>query len=740
MASATVTPLQQLQHFDLTVDADGVATVLMDLQGESVNTLSPAVEEDLGRLIERLETDAGIIAVVFGSKKKNNFIAGADIEAIKDITSAQRATELSRQLQQGFDRLEAIHAQQGKPVVAAIDGSCLGGGMELALACSQRIISDNPKTVLGLPEVMLGLFPGAGGTQRLPRLIGVAAALDLILTGRQVRGRKAVKLGLADEMVPAPILLEVARKRALDAARGKTKPPKRGLARLQELAGDAPERLQKLALEENPAGQMILFKKAREQLLEKTRGNYPAPEKALEVIRIGVQEGMRAGLEAEAQQFGELVVSPQSKALISIFFAQQALKKENGTDDPKVEARPVKKIGMLGAGLMGGGIAVVSAAKAGVPVRIKDISQPGVASGLRYVRKVLDKDVVRKRRSAQEAERLMQMVTGTTDYSGFGSADVIIEAVFEDLELKRRVLKEVEEATGEDTIFASNTSSLPIGAIAKGCARPQNVIGMHYFSPVEKMPLLEIIVTPQTADWVTATCVQLGKDQGKTVIVVNDGTGFYTSRILAPYMNEAAWVLYEGGSIQQLDEVMVDWGFPVGPITLLDEVGIDVGHKVAGVMLEAFGERMQPPGTMDALVKDNRKGRKNGRGFYQYSGGKKGAVDESVYKVFGQSTKRRELPVEEIQMRLSLSFINEALLCLEEGILRSPRDGDVGAIFGLGFPPFTGGPFAYVDHLGAQEVLARMENLASRFGKRFQPAQILRDYAKSGKKFRPEIA
>ncbi len=739
MASAIAAP-SELTHFTFDVDADGVATILMDVQGDSVNTISEKVEADLASIIDRLETDATIVAAVFGSAKADNFLAGADIEAVEKITTAGEAARLTRHVQEVFARLEALTTEHGKPVVAAIHGACLGGGLELALACSHRIASDSPKTALGFPEVMIGLFPGAGGTQRAPRLVGLTTALDMILTGRKLRAKKAKKVGLVDEIVPEPILLEVAKRRALEASQGKGgEKPKRGLALIQAFAQDAPERLMELALEENPAGQMVVFKKAREALLQKTRGNYPAPEKALDVVRLGLHNGMKVGLEAEAREFGELVVSPQARGLMSIFFAQQALKKENGTANPRGTARPVRKLGMLGGGFMGGGIATVTATKLGIPVRVKDINQAGLGSCYAYVRKVLDKDRKRKRRSRQEVDRLMSLVTGTVDMSGLASADVIIEAVFEDLELKRRVLRETEAACREDTIFASNTSSLPISSIAEASVHPETVIGMHYFSPVEKMPLLEIIVTDKTADWVTATCVQLGKDQGKTVIVVRDGTGFYTSRILAPYMNEAAWVLYEGGDILQLDEVMMDWGFPVGPVTLLDEVGIDVAAKVSGIMEKAFGDRLQSPGTMDTLIKDNRQGRKNGRGFFRYDEGKKGGVDESIYKVFGQSSKRRQLPVEEIQNRLGLQFVNEAALCLQEEILRSPRDGDIGAIFGLGFPPFTGGPFAYVDRIGASEVVTRMEGLVARHGKRFEPAQILRDHARTGKKFRPEI-
>ena len=483
-------------------------------------------------------------------------------------------------------------------------------------------------------------------------------------------------------------------------------------------------------------GLHVLFKKAREKVDKQTHGHYPAPIFALEVVRTGVLEGLEAGLAAEADRFGQLAVTPQSAALVSIFFATTELKKDFGVQDATVKPRPIKRVAVLGGGLMGGGIAAVTAMQAKLPVRIKEVDDQGVGRGRAYVRRLLDKEVSRKRRSPSDAYRLMHQVTGGTDLDSLRSADVVIEAVFEDLDLKRRLLTQVEEVTGPETIFASNTSAIPIADIASASKHPETVIGMHYFSPVEKMPLLEVVVTDKTADWVTATCVQLGRDQGKTVIVVRDGTGFYTSRILAPYLNEAAWLLSEGADIDAVDQAMVKFGFPVGPITLLDEVGIDVGAKVAHVMEKRFGERVRAPAAMETLLTDGRKGRKVGKGFFLYENGKKGAADPSIYALFKQTSERKRVPEADIQERLLLPFINEAARCLEENILRSARDGDIGAIFGLGFPPFLGGPFSYIDRAGAADVVQRLDTLAKRHGKRFEAAPILRTYAKEGKRFR----
>lgn len=719
--------------FDYRVE-DGVAVLTFDLPDEPVNTLSPQTGAAFQAALTRAGDDAQVQAVVLISGKKDGFIAGAKIDFLQTLTSAAEAEAVSRGAQEGFNQLAAFR----KPVVAAIHGACLGGGLEWALACTYRIASDSKKTQLGLPEVQLGLIPGAGGTQRLPRLVGAQVALDLILTGKSLKPAKAKKLGLLDEVVPQPILRELALRRARELAAGTLKrsggraAPK-GLSGILKGLSDK-ERWTELALEENPVGRRVLFDQAKKQLLQKTRGKYPAPEKALVAIREGLEHGVEEGLKAEARLFGELAVSDVSKRLVEIFFATTALKKDNGVKDPHVKARPVKKVGVLGGGLMGGGIAFVTASHLGVPVRIKERDDAGAGRALKHVRGLFDERVKRRSLSSREAEAKLSQVTTSLDTQGFKNVDVVIEAVFEDLALKHKILKEMEAVTRPDCIFASNTSSLPITRLAEASSRPETVIGMHYFSPVQKMPLLEIITHKGTADWVTATCVELGKKQGKTVIVVNDGVGFYTSRILAPYMNEAAFLLAEGADIAELDRALVEFGFPVGPITLLDEVGIDVAQKVGPILYAAFGERLAAPEEIAQITGDGRLGRKNGKGFYLYEDGKKGEVDESVYALLPHGKDRKKLDRQEMAERVSLQMINEALHCLGEGVLRSARDGDIGAIFGLGFPPFLGGPFRYVDTVGPQKILERLQFWQQKLGKRFEPAPLLVAKARAGEK------
>ncbi len=711
------------KNHTLTITDDGLATVLMDRHDQSMNTLGEEFVRELEDIVGRLEGD-DVRAVVIGSAKRD-FLAGADITMFDDMDSPQTAIEALEAVHDIYGRIEALHTTAGKPVVAAINGACLGGGLELALTASIRICTDTAR--LGQPEVQLGVIPAAGGTQRLRETVGIQNALEIIVSGRPVRPYKARKIGLVDEIVPSEILMEVATDLAMAAI--DARPSRRAISlKLSKT------RLQTLALEGNPAGRKVLFKKATERMLKETRGNFPAPKRAIDAIQIGVDAGREAGFAAEIRFFAELVATPESKALRSIFFASQELKRDTGVASD-AKAAEVANVAVVGGGLMGGGIAAVSALTAGANVRIKEVDDDGVGRGLGYVGKVVAQRARRARMTEFEVDRIMARVTGSTTWDGFARTDLVIEAVFEDLDLKQSILRDVEKVVGPDTVFASNTSTLPIAKIAQASERPDKVVGMHYFSPVDKMPLLEVVVTDTTSDTTTATAVEFGKRQGKTVIVVNDGTGFYTSRVLGPYSNEAAFLLEEGASVEDIDDAMTDWGFPVGPLLLADEVGIDVGAHISQIFIDAFGDRMKGPDMMRGLIEDDRKGRKNSRGFYLYEDGERKGVDDTVYKALGLGARTR-VARSEIQERLSLAFLNEAARCLEDGILRSARDGDIGAVFGLGYPPFRGGPFHTIDTLGASEVVARLRVLQARFGDRFAPADILVERAESGQAFR----
>ncbi|HLV49206.1 MAG TPA: fatty acid oxidation complex subunit alpha FadJ [Aliidiomarina sp.] len=698
--------------FTLDIHDNGIAVVTIDVPGESMNTLKASFVDEVTGLLESIKSNKDLKGVVFISGKESSFVAGADIRMINDCRSAADAESLARQGQALFDELEGLAI----PVIAAIHGPALGGGLELALACHGRVISDSPKTIMGLPEVQLGLLPGSGGTQRLPRIVGLQQGLTMILTGKQLRPKQAYKLGLANEVVPQSILLQAAMELAL---KGKPKLPQAKLNTMGKLL-------------EGPL-KSVLFSKAREQAQKKAMNNYPAIDRIIDTVRVGATQGMKAGLAYEAKQFGELAMTPESKQLRGIFFATTEMKKETGAEG--VKPAKVRKAAVLGGGLMGGGIAHVTINKAKLPVRLKDISNDGINNALAYHHKLLAPRLKRKHITKADFEKQILMLTGTLNYSGFHDADIVVEAVFEDLGLKQQMVADVEANAAAHTIFATNTSSLPITKIAEKAERPGQVIGLHYFSPVEKMPLAEIITHAGTSPETIATTVEFAKRQGKTPIVVTDGAGFYVNRILAPYMNEAARLLLAGEPVEALDKALVKFGFPVGPIALLDEVGIDVASKVAPILRNELGERFEAPDAFSKLLEDGRKGRKTKKGFYRYDAKAKGKqVDSSVYTVLGIKPAASR-SAEAIAERCVLPMLNEAAWCLQEGIIRSPRDGDIGAIFGIGFPPFLGGPFRYMDSLGIQTLVERLTALAGTEGSRFEPCELLKDMAANNKGF-----
>jgi 3-hydroxyacyl-CoA dehydrogenase/enoyl-CoA hydratase/3-hydroxybutyryl-CoA epimerase len=693
---------------------ENVAVITLNQPGEKVNTLNEAMMDQFANFLDDLESDVSLKGAVLISGKKNNFIAGADIEMFKARETAEEIEQLSLGGHKILNRVES----SSKPIVVAIHGSCMGGGLELSLACHYRIASGHSKTIMALPEVKLGILPGTGGTQRLPRLIGIQKSLNYMLTGKNIYARQAYKMGLVDELVHKDALEEAAIKAVHSVSSGKFE------------RTDKRTSMEKM-IESNGLGRKIVFSQALKQTLAQTRGNYPAPEKILDAVEYGYKHGKEKGLLNEAKLFGELGATQESRALVNLFFAMNNAKKNPQKDLVK----PVNKIGVLGAGLMGSGIADVSINKGKYSVLLKDRDLESASKGEQGIWKDLNKKSKKRIITKFERDEIASRVTGVDSYAGFDGLNLVIEAVFEDLNLKHKIIKEVEEVTSDDTIFASNTSSLPISEIAKASSHPENVIGMHYFSPVQKMPLLEIITTEQTADWVTATAYEVGVKQGKTVIVVNDGPGFYTTRILAPFMNEALLLLEEGASIEFLDKAMKQFGYPVGPMALLDEVGFDVGAHVGETMKPMFDKRgARSSEKAQELVDEGYLGRKNKKGMYSYSDGKKKEVNTGIYKYFG-GTNRTNPDMETAQFRMALTMINEAAYCLEEGILKSATDGDLGAILGLGFPPFLGGPFRYIDRLGADVIVKKLNGFAEEFGPRFKPAPILMDKAKKGEYF-----
>jgi 3-hydroxyacyl-CoA dehydrogenase/enoyl-CoA hydratase/carnithine racemase len=680
---------------------DGVAVVVLDHPTKPVNTLSPAVVEEFNEKVAPLLDEDEVRAMVVVSAKADTFIAGADLELIEGLG----ADEISNMSREGNALLERIFTSK-KPVVAAVHGAALGGGLEVALACHYILATDDPKTVLAQSEVMLGLLPAGGGTQRLVERVGLVAALPMLLTGKRVRARRARKMGLVDAITTPGGIAETGARAALALAEGSlTRRPRK-----KNLVG----RFASTAL-----GRAIVLRKARQQVCRQTRGLYPAPPAILDCVETGLKRGRVAGLARESDYFGKLAETMESRNLVRLFHAMNEAKKGVG------EGREVRRLAVLGGGFMGSGVASVSLGLC--PVVVRDLSDEVLGRAAKSIDDGLKRQVrsgaIRRVEADRRRSRLL-LTTGADDLEG---ADLVVEAVFEDLELKRRVLAEVEERVGEDAVFASNTSALPISEIAAEARHPERVIGMHYFSPVPKMPLLEIVVARQTADWATATAHAFGTAQGKTCIVVKDGPGFYTTRILAPYLNEAVLLVEEGARVEDVDRAMKEFGYPVGPLALVDEVGIDVGAHVARDLGRAFADRgLEGSGAMPRLYEAGLHGRKNGHGFYLYpkKKKKKKEVNPMVYQLLGGGT-RRSVEVAQIQDRLALLMVNEAVHCLQERVISSPRDGDLGAILGLGFPPFRGGPFRHVDTVGREAVTSRLQALAEKHGRRFEPASML---------------
>jgi 3-hydroxyacyl-CoA dehydrogenase / enoyl-CoA hydratase / 3-hydroxybutyryl-CoA epimerase len=709
-----------MSAFDLQIDDDGFALLTFDLPGEKVNKLSSFVMEELARAIETLERSAGVRSLLLQSGKSDIFIAGADVREIENVGDAdggRRASKLGQELFERFARLPFT-------TTAAIHGACLGGGTELALACDYRVISDGTKTRIGLPEVQLGILPAWGGTQRLPRLVGIRAGLDLILTGRTLDGRRAGKIGLADAVVPSPIFSSWAQ----EFARGKTGTRK---PRPHTRSGG----LTNLALERNPAGRALVFRSARDGILKKTHGHYPAPLEALAAVEEGWGKAMPEALAIENRHFGNLIGTPVQKNLLRIFFWSEEIKKETGVDGGADRGGEVTHVGVLGAGVMGGGIAQLAADR-GLPVRMKDIAPEALGHGYAAASRVWEERIRRRRMSRRDYQARMALISGGLDYAGFPLCEVTIEAVVEKLSVKQTVLAEWEDAVSDASIFASNTSTLPIRDIAARARHPERVIGMHFFNPVHRMPLVEVIRSERTSEDVTATVFSFARSLGKTPVVVKDAPGFLVNRVLAPYLSEALRLLREGIAMDVVDAAMEKFGMPVGPIALLDDVGIDVAVKGGHTMAAAFPERLPLAEGFDALPESGRFGRKSRKGFYRYQGGSRKGPDPEAYRILGVEPARpASRPPEEIVERLVLPMINEAAFCLMESIVPSPAKLDLAMIFGTGFPAFRGGLLRYADVFGLDRVAARLEALREALGPRFSPAPLIQDLARWQGKF-----
>jgi 3-hydroxyacyl-CoA dehydrogenase / enoyl-CoA hydratase / 3-hydroxybutyryl-CoA epimerase len=701
----------------LEITGDGVAWLVFDRPDARVNILGAAVLARLNELLGEIEEGVAagrVRAVVVRSGKDGSFIAGADVNEIASVTDPAEAAAGAALGQAVFRRLERLRV----PTVAAVDGVCLGGGTELILACDARIASDRPETKIGLPEVRLGIIPGFGGTTRLPRLIGVSDALGMILTGKPASAQKAQRTGLIHERMHHGVLYERARTLALELADGRRAERRR-------------KPLLKRAMDSTRLGRRLVLRQARKQVLRETKGHYPAPLAALDVIRRSLGRPLDRALEIEAEAVGRLVVSDVSRNLIHVYHLLESAKKAGPRG---VAARRTNRVAVLGAGVMGGGIAQLLAYR-DIDVRLKDIDSAALSLGLGHARKMFDRMVQRGRLPRRAAERHMDAIAPTLDYSGFGTVDVVIEAVVERMDVKQQVLREAEANVRPGSVLATNTSSLSVTEMQRALERPGDFAGMHFFNPVHRMPLVEVIRGEATSDEALATVVALARRLDKTPVIVRDGPGFLVNRILGPYLNEAGWLLDEGAAIEQVDRTLRRFGMPMGPLRLLDEVGLDVARHAGAVMHAAFGDRLKPPPSITALQGTGLLGRKGGRGFYLYEGERDRGVNKEIYAKVGLPSGRRELAAQEILDRTLLAMVNEAARALEEQIVDSPGAVDLAMITGTGFPPFRGGLLRWADTLGMGAVLRRLEDLASTHGPRFEPATLIRQHAAAGRGF-----
>lgn len=671
-----------------------------------VNVLTPDVMSELDRTLDQITQNAPR-ALIVRSAKANCFIAGADIKVIENISGPDEARRLARQGQDIFSKLLALPC----PSFAAIDGAALGGGLELALFCDYRVVSDNPKTLLGLPEVSLGIIPGFGGTQTLTRTIALTHALAIILAGKRLDGRQAARQKLADLCAPQDIF-DRELKRFVRASTRKRPMPRREL----------PFSLKR----------EIIFALAKRGVTAETRGHYPAPYAALEAIRRGLSKPFKQALEVEADVFSRLPGTDVCKNLIRTYFQTEKYKKlKSPGGDSFKPVLPVKTV-VIGAGTMGAGIAYQLAAR-GFPVRLKDVKPEFLRKGMASAKSMFASSLKRKRISPEEARDGLNRITPSTDDAGLAGAGLVIEAAVEDLEIKKKIFAQMSKIVAPGAVLASNTSSLPVTQMAAGTDRPDKVLGLHFFNPVPRMPLVEIVVGEKTSDETLAFGLAMVKALGKTPVIVKDAPGFLVNRLLMPYLNEAAYLLQDGARIDWIDKVALRFGMPMGPLFLIDVVGLDVAAKVSHVLESAFGERMKVCELLNTLTARGELGQKSGRGFYTHAANnKRSAPNAALYAGLPADSRPDRALVED---RLMLPMVNEAAHALAAGVVASAEDVDVGMLLGTGFPPFRGGLLRWADTRGLPSIVARLDEFAAKHGPRFAPAPRLKDLAAKNKTF-----
>ncbi|MGK5595656.1 MAG: 3-hydroxyacyl-CoA dehydrogenase NAD-binding domain-containing protein [Parachlamydiaceae bacterium] len=711
------------QAFELKLLPNGVAEIIFDAKNEKVNTFSVPILEELEAILDSIATHQEIKLLVFKSGKEDVFIAGADLHrfeaAFDDATIAEKMIRTGHRV---FLKLQNLPF----PSLAVIQGACLGGGLECALSCSYRMVSDHPKTQLAFPEVTLGIYPGWGGTQRLPRLVGLENGLNMILSGKSVNAKAAWKMGLADHIVPWQFLDEKTNAfiEQLLTHQGQSK----------ILQKRSKTTFRRRLLESNGLGRKMVYRLSEKEIYIKTKGRYKAPLIALRLIEETFTLPLDEGLKKEADVFIQNIPGgfSQAKSFIPLFFTREALKKDAGVIVP-IEPKAIKEAAVLGAGTMGATLGWLLT-NHGTLTRLKDISWELIGKGYGTVKAIYNKGVKNKKIPPYEADRKFDLLSGTIDYSGFKNLDFILEAVTENLDLKKKIFSEVEAVVSETALIASNTSSLTIREMAEGMQHPERFVGMHFFNPPNKMPLVEVVAGPKTSPEALASVVDLSKKLGKTPIVVGDCPGFLVNRIFMQGANEVLYLLQEGASQEVIAKKLLDFGMPMDPFVLADEVGNDVAYKVNKTFEKAYGDRMKGPHLLELIYEARLFGRKDGKGFYLYKGDKKRHNPE-IAKLNASIAKSNDRPKEEeIIPRFTLVMVNEAAHCLREGIINNPAYLDMALIMGIGFPPYRGGLLRYADELGIDKIVSQLQSF-SKHGARFQPAQLLLEMKEKRAKF-----
>jgi 3-hydroxyacyl-CoA dehydrogenase/enoyl-CoA hydratase/3-hydroxybutyryl-CoA epimerase len=712
----------------------GLLRVRIDQEGRSVNSFSTSVLDELAELVATVRRDPTIRGVVFKSGKAGSFIVGADVNELKDLRSAEAARALSQRGQKIFKDLSELPV----PTIALVSGSCLGGGLEFVMACTYRIADDDRKTLLGLPEVLLGLIPGWGGTVRLPRLVGLEDALGMILTGEMLNGRQAKSKGLLHDVVPTEALDHVAEEiiRRHPIQSGSLSTEKQPHAKPVFAPTRRP--LRKRLAEINGPMRKLTISIANKRVQARAHGHYPALDKAIEVIRAGMLVSTDAAFAAESSAIAELAEHPVTAELVRLFFLREDAKKPPGDLKLPVKSDLVQHAGVIGAGAMGAGIARILAEK-GIWVRLKDVKPEFLARGMDMIRKMTSGDVSRRRATPRQAEITLDHISPTTDYRGLKNADIVIEAVLEDLAIKQQVFRELAEATGPRTVLATNTSSLLVGDIARDVPHPERVVGLHFFNPPHQMRLVEVVRTRKTSPESLAASLAAVERLGKTAIVVADCAGFLVNRLLTPYMNEVGYLLTEVGDPMDIERAAIRFGMPMGPLELTDLVGIDVAAHVAENMHQAYGSRMEPAPIWRRLQELRRAQKGMSGKLITKSWGGKRRLDPRVIRVIKQMRSEQGrshtmLSHDAIIERMIYPVINEAARCLEEKVIEKPDHIDLAMVFGTGFAPFRGGPLRYADSVGLAKIVDTLDQLAREHA-RLAPCEALRRRAAERRPF-----